>query len=67
MSLEENKAIVRKVIEEVNKKNLTVLDEFMASDFVDHTNQVRGRESVKQGYAMMFKDFPDFQYRGHDG
>ena len=34
MSLEKNKAIVRKVIEEVNKKNLAVLDEFMALDFV---------------------------------
>jgi predicted ester cyclase len=48
------------VIEEVNKRNLTVIDEFMASDFVDHTNQVRGRENVKQGYTMIFKDFPDF-------
>jgi predicted ester cyclase len=60
MSLEENKDIVRKVIAEVNKKNLAVLDEFMALDFVDYTNQVQGRENVKQGYTMIFKDFPDF-------
>jgi predicted ester cyclase len=60
MSLEESKAIVRKVIEEVNKRNLAIIDEFMALDFVDHTNQVQGRENVKQGYTMIFKDFPDF-------
>jgi predicted SnoaL-like aldol condensation-catalyzing enzyme len=58
--LEENKAVVRRVVEEVNKRNLTVLDDYMALDFVDHTNQVQGRENVKQGYAMIFKDFPDF-------
>jgi len=60
MSLEKNKAIIRKVVEEINKRNLAVLDEFMALDYVDHTNQVRGRENVKQFYTMAFKDFPDF-------
>jgi len=47
MSLEKNKALIRKMVEEVNKRNLAVLDEFVASDFVDHTSQVRGRENVK--------------------
>ena len=60
MSLEKNRDIVRKVVEEVNKKNLDVIDEYMALDFVDHTNQVSGRENVKKGYDMIFKDFPDF-------
>jgi len=60
MSLEENKEIVHKVVEEVNKQNLAVLDEFIAPDYVDHTNQLRGRENVKQFYTMVFKDFPDF-------
>jgi predicted SnoaL-like aldol condensation-catalyzing enzyme len=59
MSLEENKAIVRKVVEALNKRDLAVLDELMASDYVDHTNQLRGRENVKQFYTMAFKDFPD--------
>ena len=58
--MEENKAIIRKVVEEVNKRNLAVLDEFTAPDYVDHTNQLQGLESVKQFYAMVFKDFPDF-------
>lgn len=60
MSLEEIKALVRKGIEAMNKRDLTMLDEFMAPDYVDHTNQLRGREDVKQFYAGAFKDFPDF-------
>jgi len=60
MSLEENKALVRKGIEALSKGNLTVLDEFMASDYVDHTNQLRGREEVKRLYMRTFKDIPDF-------
>jgi predicted ester cyclase len=60
MSLEENKALVRKGVEALNKRDLTVLDEFMARDYVDHTNQLRGREDVKQLYTNTFKDFPDF-------
>lgn len=60
MSLEENKTLFRKVNEAINKKDLTVLDEFMAPDYVDHTNQLQGREGVKQFYTQVFKDFPDF-------
>ena len=60
MSLEKNKALVRKGIEALNKRDLTVLDEFMARDYVDHTNQLRGRDDVKQLYTNTFKDFPDF-------
>jgi len=63
MSLEKNKAIVRKFIEEVNKRNLAVLDEFMALDYVDHTRKVRGRETDfnhgKQAVAKILKDYPD--------
>ena len=63
MSLEENKAIVRRMVEASNKKNLAVinavLDEFMALDFVDHHSQVRGRENVKKAYAMSLENYPD--------
>ena len=58
--LEENKALVRKGIEALNKRDLTGLDEFVASDYVDHTNQLRGREEVKQLYMRTFNDIPDF-------
>jgi predicted SnoaL-like aldol condensation-catalyzing enzyme len=60
MSLEKNKAIIRKTNEALNRKNLTALDEFMTLDYLDHTNQLRGREDVKQFYTRIFKDFPEW-------
>ena len=64
MSLEENKAIIRKMVEASNKRDLAVIDalidEFMAIDFVDHTSQIRGREEQKQAYAIVLKEYPDF-------
>jgi len=64
MSLEENKAIIRKMVEASNKKDLAMInefiDEYMALDFVDHSSQVQGRENAKQGYAKVLKDYPDF-------
>jgi len=66
MSLEENKAIIRKMVEALSKKDLAVvdefIDEFVASDFVDRSSQgeVQGREHFKQACAMVLKDYPDF-------
>lgn len=60
MSLEKNKTLIRKVNEVLNRKDLTILDEFMALDYFDHTNQLRGKEDVKQFYTKAFKDLPDF-------
>ena len=45
MSLEENKALVRKMIEAYNKHTLDWFDEFIAPDYVDHTNQVDAEAS----------------------
>jgi len=65
MSLEKNKAIIRKMLEAINKRNLAVfnefIDEFIAIDCVDRSSQgeVQGREHVKQAYAMVLKDYPD--------
>ena len=59
MSLEENKAIVRKFIEAYNKRNLDVFDDLLAPDYFDHTSQV-GPEGLKQLMNMAFKAFPDF-------
>ncbi|MFB0514824.1 MAG: hypothetical protein ACETVQ_04520 [Candidatus Bathyarchaeia archaeon] len=47
MSLE-NKAIVRRFIEELNKRNLAALDGLMAADYLDPSLQVRGLEAYKQ-------------------
>ena len=63
MSVEENKALVLKMVEASNTKNLAVidamLDELMALDFVDHHGQIRGRENVKKAYAMSLENHPD--------
>ena len=65
MSLEKNKALIRKMVEASNKRDLAkidaMLDEFMALDFVDHTSKLQhySRENAKQEYAIMLKDYPD--------
>jgi predicted ester cyclase len=63
MSAEKNKAIIRKMIEAFNKKDLAMIDEFvekfMAIDFVDHSSEVKGRENAKKGYKMVLKEFPN--------
>jgi len=42
MSLEENKAIVRRWIEELNRRNLAVLDELVAPNFFSPNMAVAG-------------------------
>jgi len=59
ISLEENKAIVRRFIEAYNKRNLDLIDDFVAPDYFDHTNKV-DREGLKQLFNLGFKAFPDW-------
>jgi C-1 hydroxylase len=58
MSLEENKAIVRRFIEAYNKQNSDLLDEFIAPDYIDRVNQV-DRDGLKKLLTLAFKGFPD--------
>jgi len=58
MSLEENKAIVRRFVEAYNKRNLNLFDDLLAPDYFDHTSKV-GIEGLKQLMNMAFKAFPD--------
>jgi len=60
MSLEKNKAIVRRFIEELNKRNLSIMDELMAPAMVHHTLQIRGPEEYKQYETALWKAFPDW-------
>jgi C-1 hydroxylase len=60
MSLEENKALVRKVIEAFNKRNLDLLDKLIAPDYVDHYHQLRSLEEYKQFLSMLLRAFPDW-------
>ena len=60
MSLEENKTIMRRWFEAENKKDLALLDEFIAPDFFDHAHQLRGLEEYKQFITTLRKGYPDF-------
>ena len=67
---EENKTIVRRLFEEaLNQKDLSVVDEIIATDDVAHAPpnpEIRGQESVKQFYAMMLAGFPDLHFTVED-
>jgi len=63
MSTEENKAIIRRVIEEVwNKGDLAAVDEVMATDYVLHVpgQEIKGPEGFKEYVTMARTAFPDF-------
>ncbi len=59
MSLEENKAIVRRFVEAYNERKLDLLDDFVAPDYLDHTNKV-GREGLKRLFDVGLMAFPDW-------
>ena len=63
MSPEENKALVRRLIEKVwNQGNLAVFDELYAPDFLFHDPglpQVRTREEDKRWITQTLNIFPD--------
>jgi predicted ester cyclase len=48
------------MLEALNERNLALLDELIAPDYVDHTYQLRGGEDVKRFLSMLVKGFPDF-------
>ena len=59
MSLEENKAVVRRLYEAVNTQDLSSIEDFMAPDYVDHTRKLRGLEENRQYMTMLYKASPD--------
>ena len=62
---EENKAVVRRFLEEVfNNGNLAVIDELIAPGFVEHPSQPGqqpGPEGAKQAIGMFRAAFPDLR------
>ncbi len=67
MSGEENKAIVRRHMDEVwSKGNLHVIDEIFATDFFSHGRQERGVAGLKQTIAAQRTAFPDLQITVED-
>jgi steroid delta-isomerase-like uncharacterized protein len=71
MSVAENKAILRRLYEEIhNKGNMAVADELIAADFVNHNvpspEIPPGPEGVKQIFTMFRHAFPDFNVTVED-
>jgi predicted ester cyclase len=60
LSLEKNKIVVRRFIEELNKRNIAIMDELVAPDMAHPTLQVQGPESYKQFETALWKAFPDW-------
>ena len=59
-----NKALIRRWIEEVQKGNVDVTDEVLASDFVDHSllpGQRSDREGYRQGLSEDREAFSDLE------
>ena len=65
MSVEQNKAIIRRVWEEMtNQRKLDLVDELFADDYVVHVNVpgmevIRGRDAFKQALPALYTAFPD--------
>jgi steroid delta-isomerase-like uncharacterized protein len=66
MATEQDKALVRRFVEEIfNQGNMRLADEIVAPDFVEHEQLPpgipNGREGVKALTSMMRSAFPDFK------
>ena len=61
MSLEKNKAIVRRLYEADNKKDLSILDDLVSPDFFDPQFGLKGPVAYKAFETEFFKGFPDWQ------
>lgn len=63
MTLEENKALVRRFLDEVyNKGNLTIADELVADKYTSHNQleiEVLGPEGIKKAAIQQRTAFPD--------
>lgn len=63
MSIEENKALVRRFYEEIDKGNLEAMDELVDEDYVDHNPPpfpgiAAGREGLKQAFKLFLEATP---------
>ncbi len=62
-SLDENKALVRRFFQEMDRGNIDAIDELVAEDFVDHDpppfpGLAEGRAGLKQAAEMFWRATP---------
>lgn len=71
MSVDENKALMRRLYDEVvNEHNLDLLEELVADDFVEHEGfpglPNTGPEAPKAAFEMFLAAFPDLRFTAED-
>ncbi len=65
MSLEQNKAVITRLVDFINTGNLAIVDEVAAPDYVEHDpfpGQQPGRECLKAVIPMTRDAFPDLEW-----
>jgi len=65
MSVEANKALVRRFYEEIDKGNLEALDELVAEDYIDHNppsipDLPKGRAGLKKAFKVFWEATPGY-------
>ena len=63
MSADENKRLVRRFYEEIDKGNLSAMDELVDENYLDHSpppfpGLAGGREGLKQGFKLFWEATP---------
>jgi predicted ester cyclase len=64
-SIDENKALVRRFYQEIDKGNIAILDELVAEDYRDHNpppfpTSATGRERFKQDFKLFLDATPGY-------
>ena len=64
---EKNKALIRHLLEEMDKGNLSVIDEYYAPNYIDHNptlvrNLAAGVEGIKMAFRIFYNAFPDTKH-----
>jgi predicted ester cyclase len=67
MTPQENKALVRRFYEEIDKGNLDAMDELVAEDYIDHNPPpfpgfAPGRKGLKQAFELFWKATPGYHH-----
>lgn len=64
MTAEENKALVRRFYEQIDKGNIDAMDEIVAEDYIDHSPApfvaATGLEGLKQSFKIFEKATPGY-------
>jgi steroid delta-isomerase-like uncharacterized protein len=65
--VDENKAVIRHYVEQLNERNFAILDELVAEDVVigsllrEESQPVTGRDRYRQGIVDRIRAFPDYR------